>query len=369
MDSSRQWFSKLNQTLISLGYQQSKHDYSLFLNKSSSEITIVVVYVDDIMITGSNPSEITHLKQHLDTTFGIKDLGQLHYFLGLEVIHTPQGIILSQKKFTTELLKDCGTLSSTTVSTPLPLNCKLCPEDGELFPDPLLYRTLVGKVNFLTHTRPDLSYTTQTLSQFMQQPMTPHFKALQHTRRYIQGTIGAGILLRGTDKLTLQAYSYSDWAACPTTKRSITGYLVLFENSPISWKSKKQGTVSKSSSEVEYRAMSQVASKVTWVVKLLEELGVTSLKPVTLYCDNQFATHIGKNPVFHERTKHIEIDCHFTRDKVLEGLLQLSYTPTNQQLVDILTKILPSPQQNIILSQLGMVCHPSSLKGGDEDNS
>ena len=125
------------------------------------------MYVDDIMITGSNPSEITHLKQHLNTTFGIKDPGQLHYFLGLEVIHTPQGTILSQKKFTTELLKDCGPLSSTTISTPLPLNCKLCPEDGELFPNPLLCRTLVGKVNFLTHTKPDLSYTAQTLSQLM----------------------------------------------------------------------------------------------------------------------------------------------------------------------------------------------------------
>jgi len=131
----------------------------------------------------------------------------------------------------------------------------------------------------------------------------------------------AGILLKGTDKLTLQAYLDSDWAACPSTRRSITGYLVLFENSPISSKRKKQGTVSKSSSKAEYRAMSQAASEVTWVVRLLEELGVSSLIPVTLYCDNQSAIHIGKNAVFHERTKHIEIDCHFTRDKILEGLL------------------------------------------------
>ena len=111
------------------------------------------------------------------------------------------------------------------------------------------------------------------------------------------------------------------------------------------------------------RAMSQAASEVTWIVRLLEELGVSSLKSVTLYCDNQSIIPIGKNPFFHKRTKHIEIDCHFTRDKVLEGLLQLSYMPTSEQLADILTKILPSPQQNLILSKLGMVSHPSSLRG------
>ena len=157
--ASRQWFSKLTQTLLTLGYQQSKYDYSLFINKSSTDITIVAVYVDDIMVTGSNFSEVIHLKQHLNALFGIKDLGQLHYFLGLEVIHTAEGIILSQRKFTNELLKECGPLPNTAVSTPLPLNCKLSPDDGEPLPDPFLYRTLVGKLNFLTHTRPDLSYT------------------------------------------------------------------------------------------------------------------------------------------------------------------------------------------------------------------
>ena len=150
-----------------MGYQQSKYDYSLFINKSSTDTTLVAIYVDDIMITGSNTSEISHLKQQLNTLFGIKDLGQLHYFLGLEVIHTAKDIILSQKKFTNELLRDFGSLSFAAVSTPLPLNWKLNPDDGDLLPNPFLYRTLVGKLNFLTHIRPDLSYTAQTLNQFM----------------------------------------------------------------------------------------------------------------------------------------------------------------------------------------------------------
>lgn len=129
---------------------------------------------------------------------------------------------------------------------------------------------------------------------------------------------------------------------------------MLFRNSPISWKSKKQSVVSRSSSEAEYRAMASAASEVAWLVRLLEELGVTGLKPITLHCDNQSALYIAKNPVFHERTKHIELDCHFTRDKVLEGLLQLSYLPTQHQLADILTKVVPSPHLRELLSKLGM---------------
>lgn len=114
--------------------------------------------------------------------------------------------------------------------------------------------------------------------------------------------------------------------------------------------------------------MASTASEVTWMVRLLEELGLTSLKPVTLHCDNQSALHIAKNPVFHERTKHIEIDCHFTKDKVLEGLLQLSYVPTSSQIADVFSKILPSSQFNDLLSKLSMVQTTPSLRGRNEDS-
>jgi len=189
-----------------------------------------------------------------------------------------------------------------------------------------------------------------------------------HTLAYVQSTLHHGILLQGSNKLSLQGFSDSDWAACPTSRRSVTGYIILLGSSPISWKSKKQGTVSRSSSEAEYRAMAQAASEITWLVRLLDELGVSNLTPVKLSCDNQSALHIAKNPVFHERTKHIEIDCHFTCDKVLEGLLQLHYLPTTSQIADVLTKVLPGPQFQQLLSKLGMVntLDPSSLRGGVE---
>lgn len=201
----------------------------------------------------------------------------------------------------------------------------------------------------------------------MQNPTELHDKALLHTLNYVATTAGQGILLKGSDKLTLKAYSDSDWGACIDTRRSVTGYIILFGDSPVSWKSKKQSTVSKSSSEAEYRAMAAVASEITWLVRLLEELGVTNLRPVTLECDNKSALHIAHNPVFHSRTKHIDIDCHFTREKVMEGLIELQYLPTTQQLADVLTKIIPSTKLQPILSKLGMLNTTPSLRGDDKD--
>jgi len=229
----------------------------------------------------------------------------LHYFLGLEVSRLPKGIVLSQHKFTQELLQDAAISTLTPVATPLPLNCKLTSTEDSSLDDPTHYRGLIGKLNFLSHTRPDLSFAVQHLSQFMQTTHTHHLHALIHLLRYLKGTAGQGILLKASDQLTLTAFSDFDWASCPSTRRSITGHAILFGSSLISWKSKKQHTVSKSSNEVEYRAMSHATSEITWLVRLLAELGVHSLKPVTLFCDNQSAMHIARNPVFHKRTKHI----------------------------------------------------------------
>ena len=360
--ASRQWFAKLVSELISQGFKQSKNDYSLFTKDQNGSFTIAAVYVDDIILTGNNLIVITQLKAHLNRVFSIKDLGKLHYFLGIEVGYLPRGIALTQHKFTAELLQSSKLQNYKPTVTPLPQNLKLHQDEGDLYNDAHYYRTIVGKLNFLTHTRPDLAYTVQHLSQFMQNPRIPHIEALHHTLRYISGTTGHGILMTGSTKINLQAYSDSDWASCPNTRRSVTGYVILLGPSPISWKSKKQSTVSKSSSEAEYRAISSAASEVTWVVRLLNELKVTDLEPVTLFCDNQSAIHIAKNPIFHERTKHIEVDCHFTRDKVLEGLLQPSYLPTASQIADIMTKILPSQQHNNLISKLGMLSTPS-LRG------
>lgn len=195
---------------------------------------MIAVYVDDIIITGNNEDHISFLKSNPDTIFSFKDLGFLHYILGIEITYLPKGIALSQYKFTQDLLKMCTVpyLSKRAV-TPLPLHLKLAATEGDLYSDSELYRSILGKLNFLTNTRPDLSYTVHVLSQFMHQPRLPHFEALTHTLRYLYHTAGQGIVLQGLNHLTLQAYSDSDWAACPDSRRSVTGYVLMLGNSPI----------------------------------------------------------------------------------------------------------------------------------------
>ena len=234
--ASRQWFAKLHNELVLHGFKQSKNDYSVFVKNQGITITIAAIYVDDIILTGNDSTVISNLKTHLHNVFSIKDLGRLHYFLGLEVSYVHDGIILSQHKFAKDLLATAGLSSYKSTVTPLPLNLQLSCIEGTLLLDATYYRSMVGKLNFLTHTRPDLAYSVQHLSQFMQQPREPHLQALHHTVSYVAHTVGQGILLKGSDKLVLQAFSDSDWASCIDSRKSVSGYVLQLGQSPISWK-------------------------------------------------------------------------------------------------------------------------------------
>ncbi|WMV34959.1 hypothetical protein MTR67_028344 [Solanum verrucosum] len=249
-----------------------------------------------------------------------------------------------------------------------PLDCteKLKATDGKPLSDPTYYRKLIGKLNFLTNTRMDIAYSVQHLSQFMQTPREPHLKAGYHVLRYLRQDPTMGIFISNKPDLTVSAYCDSDWAACPDSRKSVSGYLVLMGDSPISWKSKKQATVSLSSAEAEYRAVRQVVGELVWFERLLNELCVHCSLPIQIFCDSQAAVHIAKNPVFHERTKHIEIDCHFVRDKLQQGLITLHHISTDSQLADIFTKALTGVKHTTLLTKLSVNSLTSNLWGGDE---
>ncbi|KAK9070135.1 hypothetical protein SSX86_010535 [Deinandra increscens subsp. villosa] len=359
--ASRQWYGKLSTALKSRGYVRSPNDYSLFSKTMGNSVVHLAVYVDDILLTGNNSAEILALKNYLNDTFKIKDLGFLNYFLGIELIKVSNGLIMSQRAFAHSLLKEFDALSLSPVSCPLPPALSLKHDDGILLPDPLVYRKLVGKLNYLTHTRPDLAFTVQYLSQFMQHPRQPHLDAAFHTLKYVKGSIDQGLFFNSDPDLSLLAYCDSDWAACPITRRSLSGYFISLGGCPISWKSKKQPTISLSSAEAEYRSMRRVTAEIGWLTRLLAELQVPNIVPVPLKCDNQAAIHIAKNPVFHERTKHIEIDCHFVRDKVQDGLITLIHTPTQSQLADVFTKSLPKAYHQFHVSKLDILKHQFCL--------
>ena len=337
------------------GFSKSYADYSLFTYKRGEVFMALLVYVDDLVLTGNNSKACATFKTYLNKCFHIKDLGPLKYFLGIEVARTPRGLFLCQRKYALEIIDECGLLGSKPVEFPMETNHKLALADGPLLTDPTRYRRLIGRLIYLTITRPELCYAVHVLSQFMQEPKEEHMEAARRLLRYLKGNPGQGLFLKSDSNLQVYAYCDSDWGACPLTRRSLTGYFVTIGGSPVSWKTKKQTTVSRYSAEAEYRAMANVTSELIWIKSFLASLGVFLHKPMKLYCDNQAALHIAKNPVFHERTKHIEIDSHFIREHLLSKDFETAYIPSKYQIADIFTKALGKLQFQFLKSKLGIM--------------
>jgi hypothetical protein len=353
--ASRKWYEKLSNLLTTEGYTQSISDYSLFTKKFEHQFIAILVYVDDIIITGTSLTEIDRIKHILDTNFKIKDLGQLKYFLGLEVAHSTQGITISQRKYCLDLLADTGLLASKPVSTPLDPSVKLHSDNGEPYADITEYRRLIGRLLYLTTTRPDITLATQQLSQFLNAPTTTHYNAACRVLRYLKANPGYGLLFPRNSEIQILGYADADWAGCVDTRKSTSGYCFFIGSSLISWKAKKQQTVARSSSEAEYRALASAVCELQWLLYLLSDLNVKCSRPPVLYCDSQSAIHIASNPVFHERTKHLEIDCHLIREKLQKGVLKLLPISTNDQLADFLTKALSYPKFEHFITKLNMI--------------
>ncbi|KAL9227769.1 hypothetical protein vseg_003420 [Gypsophila vaccaria] len=348
----RCWYAKLAQALCSYGFSYSPSDHSLFIYRKGDIVINILIYVDDLVIAGNDGEAINTFKAYLNKCFRMKDLGKLKYFLGLEVARNSTGIFLCQRKYTLDLLSETGLLGSKPATVPMDEKHNLESSLTPLFSDPTQYRRLVGKLIYLTLTRPEISYVVHLLSWFMKAPSQSHWDAVLRVLRYVKGQPGQGILLRANASLELEAYCDADWGGSTTTRRSLTAYYIFLGGSPISWKTKQQATVSLSSPESEYRAMASATCEILWLKGLLRSLGIDHSKPVPLHCDSQAALHIANNPVFHERTKHIEIDCHFVRDEILKGTLDRLYINTKCQLADILTKALGRTQFHAILDKL-----------------
>lgn len=220
--------------------------------------------------------------------------------------------------------------------------------------DTMRYRRLVGKLQYLTVTRPDIVYAVNVLSQFTSSPKHSHMVAVERVLRYLKCTPGQGILLRKEGPLELEAYCDADWAGCPLTRRSCSGYFMSLGGSPVSWRTKKQSVVAKSSAEAEYRAMATVVSEIVWLRWLLKDLQAPQSRGTSLYCDNQAALHIAMNPVFHERTKHVEMDCYFVRERCQSGEVIPRKIWTKDQIADMFTKALGKDRLKTLTSKLGI---------------
>ncbi|KAK9073175.1 hypothetical protein SSX86_007499 [Deinandra increscens subsp. villosa] len=358
----RAWFQRLSAFLIQSGFTCSRADPSLFVFKRDTCILYLLVYVDDLILTGNQEATIDSFITRLHDEFAIKDLGELSYFLGLEVTSHDSGLFLSQSKYATDILDRAKMLDAKPMSTPLASDVTFTTA-GQPFEDPTLYRSLVGALQYLTITRPDISYVVNQVSQFLQHPTVTHFQHVKRILRYIKGTLDFGLTFSRSKCPNILGYSDADWARCIETRRSTYGYSIYLGGNLVSWSVKKQPTVARSSCESEYRAMANTAAEIVWVTHLLRELHTLPPDHPTLLCDNQSAIFMSQNPVAHKRAKHIDIDYHFIRELVLSGQLYTKFIPTKLQVADIFTKSLSRPQFELFRTMLRLGSPPSRLRG------
>ncbi|KAK1411497.1 hypothetical protein QVD17_38046 [Tagetes erecta] len=350
----RAWYQRFTDFVTTLGFRHSTSDHSLFIYRKGPDTAYLLLYVDDIILTTSSRALKQYLMSRLSSEFAMKDLGPLSYFLGISVKRSSNGMFLSQHQYALDILSRAKMSACNPVQTPVDTAGKLSAHDGDLFHDPTTYRSLAGALQYLTFTRPDISYAVQQVCMHMHAPRQSHFDALKRILRYVKGTISMGLFLKRSSLASLVAYTDADWAGCPDTRRSTSGYCVFLGDNLLSWSSKRQTTLSRSSAEAEYRGVANVVAVICWLRNLLLELFCPPMHASIVYCDNVSAIYMTGNPIQHQRTKHIEIDIHFVREHVKRGHVRVLHVPSRYQLADIFTKGLPRILFNDFRSSLSI---------------
>ncbi|GKD33055.1 ribonuclease H-like domain, reverse transcriptase, RNA-dependent DNA polymerase [Tanacetum coccineum] len=337
----RAWNVKLDQTLKSLDFKKCNLEQAVYTKRSKNSTLIVGVYVDDLIITGTPKKEIEVFKSQMEEKFEMSDLGLLAYYLGIEVTQTGGEITIKQTGYINKILKETSMMDSNDAKIPMDPGTKLVKaEDGNSV-DATYYRSLIGSLRYLLHTRPDLSYSVGLLSRFMQDPKDHHLKAVKQVIRYIKGTKEHGIIYKKEGGCKITGYSDSSYGINTDQGKGTTGIVFYFGESPITWCTQKQPTVALSSCESEFMAATGAACQALWLKRLLSELTGWEEKRITLKVDNVSAIALVRNPVFNGRSKHIDIRYHFIRECVENGHINVEHISGELQRADILTKALP----------------------------
>ena len=355
--SPRCWNKVFTQFMKTIGFTQSTADPCIYVHVGDG-LSIIALYVDDLIIASKTDKEMKHVKELLQSQFKMTDMGELHYCLGIAIIHRfGESIELQQKHYILKMIEKYNMGDAKVVSTPADPNVRLCKDDGvSKNVDPVLYQSIVGSLLYAAMaTRPDTSQAVGLISKFSAKPTKAHLTAAKWIIRYLKGTSDTALRYKKSDEGQLIRYSDADFAGDLNDQRSTSSHVFFMSQRLISWSSKKQPIVTLSTAEAEYVALSYATQEATWTRRLLSDFHVSLSKPMVIMEDNQGAISIARNPVTHSRTKHNDIRYHYIREAVDANTIDLKYCPTEDMNADIMTKPLPKTRFSNLCSKMGLV--------------
>ena len=380
----RVWHKMLHSVLTNEGFKQSKIEPTLYILQRQGESTHTLVFVDDLLLLCTNKGLLDNIKKVLMTHFDMTDLGPSEKYLGWHVQRdrVNKKVWLSLEKKIREGVISFGLQDATPTATPLPTDYKaLLPHEVDLEnPDreplpgsndkfsPLLdpenhsiFRQMTGFIQYIAQAlRPDVAFAANQLAAVQHKPRERHLKGAVHCLRYLKGTATLGLCYSAQAPQELRGYTDSDFAGCPGTRKSTTGWIFTYAGAPISWKSKKQDCITTSSCEAEYVALTSGTKECLWLRDMLGEFGLSPTRPTPLHCDNEAAVRISRDTVCHSRTKHVSLSFWFVRERQEEKSIRVQSIPTKDQLADFLTKSLNKPIFNMNIQNAGLVEIPTS---------
>jgi hypothetical protein len=319
---------------------------------------IVEVYVDDIIFGSDDEKMSKDFARRMQQEFEMSLLGELNFFLGLQIVQSKRGFFIHQSKYVKDMLKKFQLEDCKPVSTPMTVGCKLRKEDESKVVDPKHYRSMIGSLLYVTTSRPNVKQVVGMVARFQTTPKESHVQAVKIIFRYLKGTIDLGLWYPSKDSFTLKAYSDADWEGCVDDRKSTSGGAFFLGESLVAWISKKQSSISLSTTEAEYIVAVECCTQVEWMKQTLQDIKIVFVEPTTIYCDNTSSISLSKNPVQHSKSKHIPIKYHYLRDQAENKNIKLEYVPTQEQVADIFTKPLSRYVFEYLRKRLGVVPLP-----------
>ena len=349
----RAWYERLSTFLLSRNFHRGTTDITLFYKKTHDEILLVQIYVDDIIFGSTDVSMCKEFELLMQNEFEMSMMGELTFFLGLQVKQSSEGIFINQAKYIQDLLKKYKLAEVSPMRTPMATGLKLHKDLSGVSVECKLYRGMIGSLLYLTASRPDIMFATCICARYQSDPKESHMSAVKRILRYLKKSPSLGLWYPLNSGFDLLAYTDSDYGGCQVDRKSTSGSCQFLGGKLVSWSSKKQNCVSTSTAEAEYVAAASCCSQALWMQTQLRDYGYTFNK-IPILCDNKSAIAISANPVQHSKTKHIDIRYHFLKHHVEEGNVEMYFVSTEFQLADLFTKALDEKRFNFLVEKIGM---------------